>query len=88
MASVMIICGGLVKPKSENVKKPLVLLLFFEGSKHGKERFVIWVGLGEIGGEDFSARRGGHFHKTNEKMMPKYKKWSLNHVGYVKMSPT
>ena len=38
MASVMGICGGLVKPKSENVKKPLVLLLFFEGPKRLWER--------------------------------------------------
>ena len=38
MASVVAICGGLVRPKSENVKKPLVLLLFFKGhSGYGSE---------------------------------------------------
>ena len=31
MASMMGIYAGLVGPKSENVKKQLVLLLFFEG---------------------------------------------------------
>ena len=30
------ICGGLVGPKSENVEKALVLLLFFEGSRWPK----------------------------------------------------
>ena len=34
----MAICGGLVRPKNENVKKPLVLLLFFEGPKRLRER--------------------------------------------------
>ena len=29
---MMHICGGLVGPKSENVEKPLVLPLLFEGS--------------------------------------------------------
>ena len=38
MASVMGICGGLVGPKSENVEKALVLLLFFEGSRGAKVR--------------------------------------------------
>ena len=33
LAGVMDICVGLVGRKSENVKKPLVLLLFFEGSR-------------------------------------------------------
>ena len=34
MASVMAICGGLVRPKSENVKKiALVLRVLFEGSR-------------------------------------------------------
>ena len=32
MASMMHICGGLVGPKTENVEKPLVLPLLFEGS--------------------------------------------------------
>ena len=30
---MMHICGGLVGPKSENVEKPLVLPLLFEGSR-------------------------------------------------------
>ena len=32
MACVMGTCGGLVGPKTENVEKPLVLPLLFEGS--------------------------------------------------------
>ena len=52
MASVMAICGGLVRPKSENVKKPLVLSLFlegqgaiFRGSRSFKSFGRFWVGL-------------------------------------------
>ena len=30
---MMHICGGLVGPKTENVEKPLVLPLLFEGSR-------------------------------------------------------
>ena len=33
MAHVNGICAGLVGPKSENIKKALVLLLLFEGSR-------------------------------------------------------
>ena len=33
---MMHICGGLVGPKSENVEKPLVLPLLFEGSRERK----------------------------------------------------
>ena len=33
MASVMVICGGLVGPKTENVGFSLVLPLLFEGSR-------------------------------------------------------
>ena len=33
MASVMGICGGLLRPKSGNVEKVLVFIAFFEGSK-------------------------------------------------------
>ena len=50
MASVMIICGGLVRPKSENVKKPLVLLLFFEGSRCHMSFSPVFGDLGEIHG--------------------------------------
>ena len=35
---MMHICGGLVGPKSENVEKPLVLPLLFEGSREPKAR--------------------------------------------------
>ena len=94
MASVMSICGGLVRPKSENVKKPLVLSLFFERLKRPWERvappkmmvlkpfwgwklfFVQDVGKNRLSKMCFLPWRGAHFHKTNEKMMPKYKKWS------------
>ena len=94
MASVMVIFGGLVKPKIEIVKKPLVLLLFFEGPKRPWERvappkmmalkpfwgwklcFVQDVGKNRLSKMCFLPWRGAHFHKTNEKMMRKYKKWS------------
>ena len=33
---MMHICGGLVGPKTENVEKPLVLPLLFEGSRERK----------------------------------------------------
>ena len=33
---MMHICGGLVGPKSENVEKPLVLPLLFEGSREAR----------------------------------------------------
>ena len=36
MANVMGICAGLVGPKSENVKKALVLLLLVEGDRREK----------------------------------------------------
>ncbi len=35
---MMHICGGLVGPKSENVEKPLVLPLLFEGSRGARGR--------------------------------------------------
>ena len=49
---MMHICGGLVGPKSENVEKPLVLPLLFEGSglprgdseneqRSGPDRFLV-----------------------------------------------
>ena len=38
MARVMGICGGLVGPKTENVEKPLVLPLLFEGQTKGRPR--------------------------------------------------
>ena len=49
---MMHICGGLVGPKSENVEKPLVLPLLFEGSRErrafqeckgisGPDRFLV-----------------------------------------------
>ena len=38
MASVMGIRGGLMGPKSENVEKPLVLPLLFEGSREPRSR--------------------------------------------------
>ena len=39
MARVMGTCGGLVGPKTENVEKPLVLPLLFEGRTKGRRRF-------------------------------------------------
>ena len=38
MASVIGICGGLVGPRSENVEKALVSLLFFERSRGPRGR--------------------------------------------------
>ena len=38
MARVMGTCGGLVGPKTENVEKPLVLPLLFEGQAKGRRR--------------------------------------------------
>ena len=43
---MMDICVGLVGRKSENVKKPLVLFVFFEGSKRQWERVVGLSGFG------------------------------------------
>ena len=43
---MMHICGGLVGPKTENVEKPLVLPLLFEGSRE-RRAFQECQGVGE-----------------------------------------
>ena len=43
---MMQICGGVVGPKSENVEKPLVLPLIFEGSREPRGIQECKVSLG------------------------------------------
>ena len=70
--------------KTENHHQNRLYLGLFDVEKM---RFFIKNALWLYSELCFLCRRGAHFQKVHEKMLPESEKWSQNYVRYIKIPP-
>ena len=70
--------------KTENHHQNRLYLSLFDVEK---VRFFIKNALWLYSELCFLCRRGAHFQKVHEKMLPESEKWSQNYVRYIKIPP-